>query len=154
MDVSDLDDGERPAQRARIGHLRVATIDQMDKPSERSEASTATSREAHIKHLLDSKSVKDWDHDEVVATGAKMLTGRFVDDLHRERSRYCAREFANKRTPVSSQQLAMWKQVPWWTRTQSNEDIRLCVLMLWQLSHRLMKKNQCSSTLQRSTKNA
>ena len=44
--------------------------------------------------------MKDWEEDKARATGAKVLSGRFVDDAHKEKSRYCAREFASKKDPT------------------------------------------------------
>ena len=52
------------------------------------------SREVHIKHLLDIGAVKDWNREDAIKTGAKILSGRFVDDAHKEKSRWCAEEFA------------------------------------------------------------
>ena len=88
------DDGSPPARRQRIGLLRVAAIGRMLQPTTRTDESIVKSRLANIAHLLESKAVKDWSIDDAMATGAKMLTGRFVDDHDRERSRYCTREFA------------------------------------------------------------
>ena len=44
--------------------------------------------------------MKDWDADEARATGALILSGRFVDDPIKEKSRYCAREFATTKDPT------------------------------------------------------
>ena len=57
-------------------------------------------RAEHIKYLLESKSVKDWPRDTALQTGAKLLSGRFVDDPVKEKSRYCAREFATVKDPT------------------------------------------------------
>ena len=43
--------------------------------------------------------MKDWSREEALATGAKLLSGRFVDDVHKDKSRYCAREFATYKGP-------------------------------------------------------
>ena len=56
-------------------------------------------REVHIKHLLDTGAVKDWNNEDAIKTGARILSGRLVDDAHREKSRWCAREFATYKDP-------------------------------------------------------
>ena len=45
--------------------------------------------------------MKDWDADDAKATGALILSGRFVDDPIKEKLRYCAREFATKKDPTA-----------------------------------------------------
>ena len=44
--------------------------------------------------------MKDWSRQAAIETGAKILTGRFVDDPLKEKSRYCAREFATVKDPT------------------------------------------------------
>ena len=60
----------------------------------RSEASIRASREKEIDKFLQKGYVKDWKLAEAKATGARILTGVWVDPPHKEKSRYCAREFA------------------------------------------------------------
>ena len=36
--------------------------------------------------------MKDWNREDAIKTGAKILTGKMVDDAHKEKSRYCVRE--------------------------------------------------------------
>lgn len=103
-DVMD-DVGEPPVRRQRIGHVRFAAAAYLDVPSFRTEDSIRESMATHIQYLLDSKSVKDWNEEEARATGALVLSGRFVDDAVKEKSRYCAREFATRR---SSRPRATW----------------------------------------------
>ena len=45
-------------------------------------------------YLLDTNGVKDSNSEDVIMTGAKIPSGRLVDDAHEEKSRWCAREFA------------------------------------------------------------
>ena len=65
----------------------------------RTEESIAKSRAEHIKHLLETGAVKDWNREDAIKTGAKILSGKMVDDAHKEKSRYCAREFATFKDP-------------------------------------------------------
>ena len=97
-DVVD-DVGEPRARCQRIGHLGVAAAAYLDVPSFKTEDSIRESRATHIQYLLDSKSVKDFNEEEARATGALVLSGRFVDDAVKEKSRYCAREFATTKDP-------------------------------------------------------
>ena len=52
--------------------------------------SIVESREVHIKHLLDTGAV-DRIGTVRTTTGAKILSRKFVDDAHKEKSRWCAR---------------------------------------------------------------
>ncbi len=72
---------------ARTVGMLVASVEQLAIAPARSDESIVKSRADHIKYLLESGSVKDWDYDEYVATGAMILSGRFVDDAHKEKSR-------------------------------------------------------------------
>ena len=76
-------------KRMRLSCLRVSNVNAVQKPSTRTEESIAKSRADHIKHLLETGAVKDW----------KILSGKMVDDAHKEKSRYCAREFATFKDP-------------------------------------------------------
>ncbi len=97
---------EPPSRRQRIMALErcdgmlVASLEQLAIPSTRTEANIVKSRADHIKYLVESKSVKNWDYDTAVATRALILSGRFVDDAHKEKSRYCARDFATTKDPT------------------------------------------------------
>ena len=66
--------------------LRVSSVNVLQIPSTRIEESIVESREVHIKHLLDTSAIK---------TGAKILSGRFVD-AHKEKSM----EFATYKDPA------------------------------------------------------
>ena len=57
-----------------------------------SEEGIAESGQVHIKHLLDTGAVKDWNNEDAINAGAKILS-------HNEKSRWCAREFATHRDP-------------------------------------------------------
>ena len=83
----------------RTGQLRVSSVNALQKPSARNEESVVESREVYIKHLLDTGAVKDWNNEDAIKTGARILSGRIVDDAHSERSRWCAREFATCKDP-------------------------------------------------------
>ena len=80
--------------------MRIAAAAYLDVPSVRTEDSIRESRATHIQYLLDSKSGKYWDEEEARATGALVHSGRFVDDAVKEKSRYCAREFATTKDPT------------------------------------------------------
>ena len=43
--------------------------------------------------------MRDWNFEEAIKTGAKILSGTFVDDAHKEKSRRCAKEFAAFKDP-------------------------------------------------------
>ena len=76
----------------------AAVANATEAPS-RTEESIERTRTEHIAHLIGTKAVKDWKVDEAKATGAMILTGRWVDDAQKEKSRYCAREFATYADP-------------------------------------------------------
>ena len=103
-EVRPLPDAEEPpATRARIGAVEKENeprAEYYDLPKVRTPESIVASRKAHIEYLLASKSVKDWDRAAAQATGALVLTGRFVDDDIKEKSRYCAREYATVKDPT------------------------------------------------------
>ena len=79
--------------------LRIANIAGADIPPPRTDESIRASRKARIKQLLDTGGVKDWYDQEARATGAKILTGRFVDAPHKEKSRWRAQELATYQDP-------------------------------------------------------
>ena len=81
-------------KRMKLSCLRVSNVNAVQKPSTRTDESIAKSRAKHIKHLLETGAVKDWNREDAIKTGAKNLSGKMVDDAHKENSRYCAREFA------------------------------------------------------------
>ena len=64
----------------RTACLRVRGVSALQKPSTRSEERNVESREVHIKHLFDTGAVKDWNREDAIKTGAKILSGRFVHD--------------------------------------------------------------------------
>ena len=83
----------------KLSCLRVSNVSAVQKPSTRTEESIAKSRAEHIKHLLETGAVKDWNREDAIKTGAKILSGKMVDDAHKEKSRDCAREFATFKDP-------------------------------------------------------
>ena len=48
----------------------------VQKPSTRTEESIARSRAEHIKHLLETGAVKNWNREDAIKTGAKILSGK------------------------------------------------------------------------------
>ena len=86
-------------KRMRTSCLRVSNVNAVQKPSTRTEESIAKSRAEHIKHLLETGAVKDWNLEDAIKTGAKILSGKMVDDALKEKSRYCAREVATSKDP-------------------------------------------------------
>ena len=50
-------------------------------------------------HICWTLAVKDWSNEDATKTGAKILSGRLVDDAHKEKSRWCARSFATYKDP-------------------------------------------------------
>ena len=95
----ELSSGSSDPKRMRTACLRVSSVKSLQKPSTRIEDSIVESRQVHIKHLLDTGAVKDWNREDAFKTGATVLSRRFVDDAHKEKSRWCAREFATYRDP-------------------------------------------------------
>ena len=67
---------------------------------QRSPESTVKSRKVEIDTWMSRGVVKDWPRWKALETGAKILTGRWVDDQHKDKSRYVAREFASKEDPM------------------------------------------------------
>ena len=83
----------------RTSCLRVSSVNAVQKPSTITEKSIVKSRAEHIKHLLETGAVKDWNRDDAIKRGAKIQSGKMVDDAHKEESRYCARDFATYKDP-------------------------------------------------------
>ena len=54
----------------RTACLRVSSAN----PSTRNEESIVESREVHLKHLLDTGAVKDWNTEDAIKTGAIILS--------------------------------------------------------------------------------
>ena len=90
----ELSTGSGGPKRRGTGCLRASSVNALQGPSTRCEERTVESREVHIKHVLDTGAVKDWNNEDAIKTGAKILSGRSVDDAHKEKSRWCATEFA------------------------------------------------------------
>ena len=95
----EMSSGSGGPKRMRTSCLRVSSVNALQKPSTRTEESIAKSRAEHIKHLLETGAVEDWNREDAIKTGAKILSGRMVYDAHKEKSRYCAREFATCKDP-------------------------------------------------------
>ena len=77
-------------KRMRTSCLRVSNVNAVQKPSTKTEESIAKSRSEHIKHLLETGAVKNWNRADAIKTGAKILSGKMVDGAHKEKSRCCA----------------------------------------------------------------
>ena len=71
-------------KRMRTARLRVSSVNALQKPP--------TSEES----IVESREVRN--NEDAIKTGAKILSGRRVDDAHKEKSR-CAREFATYKDP-------------------------------------------------------
>ena len=89
----ELSSGGSDPKRMMTACLRVSSVNALQKPSTRSEDIIVESREVHINRLLDTGAVKDWNREDAIKTGAQILSVRFVDDAHKEKSRWCAIEF-------------------------------------------------------------
>ena len=96
MEMSSSNTGPK---RMRTSCLRVSFINAVQNSSTRTEESIVKCRAEHIKHLLETGAVKDWNREDAIKTGAKILSGKMMDDAHKEKSRYCAREFATFKDP-------------------------------------------------------
>ena len=95
----EISGGSGGPMRMGTSYLRVSSVNAVQKPSTRNKENIAKSRAEHIKHLLETGAVKDWNRHDAIKTGAKILSGKMVDDAHKEKSRYCAREFATYKDP-------------------------------------------------------
>ena len=89
----ELSSGSGGPKRMGTGCLRVSRVNALQGPSTRSEERTVESREVHIKHV--PGAVNDWNNEDAIKTGAKIISGRSVDDAHKEKSRWCATEFCH-----------------------------------------------------------
>ena len=65
-------------KRMRTSCLRVSNVNTVQKPSTRTEESIAKSRAEHIKHMLETGAVKDWNREDAIKTKAKILSGKMV----------------------------------------------------------------------------
>ena len=95
----EMSSGSGGPKRMRTSCLRVSSVNEMQKPSTRTDESIAKSRAEHIKHQLETGAVKDWNRDDAFKTRAKIPPGKMVDDAHKEKSRCCAREFPTYKDP-------------------------------------------------------
>ena len=57
-------------KRMRMSCLRVSNVNAVQKSSTRTEESIAKSRAEHIKHVLETGVVKDWNREDAIKTGA------------------------------------------------------------------------------------
>ena len=83
----EMSSGSGGPKRMRTSCLRVSSINAVQKPSTGTEESIAKSRAEHIKYLLDTGAVKDWNREDAIKTRAKIRSGKMVDDAHKEKSR-------------------------------------------------------------------
>ena len=98
-ELVELSSSSSGPKRMKLSCLRVSNVSAVQKPSTRTEESIVKSRAEHIKHLLETGAVKDWNREDAIKTGAKILSGKMVDDAHKEKSRYRARESATPKDP-------------------------------------------------------
>jgi hypothetical protein len=96
---NDEDDEERDQLRDRTARLRIDNVGELATPVFRSAESIANSRGKQIDHLLSNEAVRDWCLDEARATRAKVLSGKFVQQAEKDKSRYCPKEFATDNDP-------------------------------------------------------
>ena len=87
----ELSSSSSGPKRMKLSCLRVSNVSAVKKPSTRTEESIAKSRAEHIKHLLETGAVKDWNREDAIKTGAKILSGKTVDDAHKEVQILCER---------------------------------------------------------------
>ena len=78
-------------KRMRMSCLRVNIVNAVQKLWTRTEESIAKSRAEHIKHLLEAGAVKDWNREDAIKTGAKILSGKMVDVAHKKIQILCER---------------------------------------------------------------
>ena len=65
-------------KRMKTSCLRVSNVNAVQKPSTRTEESIVKSRAEHINHLLETGAVKEWNREDAIKTGAKILSGKMV----------------------------------------------------------------------------
>ena len=58
----------------RTACLRVSSVNALQKASTRNEESIVESREVHLKHLLNTGAVTDWNTEDAIKTGAIILS--------------------------------------------------------------------------------
>ena len=85
----ELSSSSSGPKRMKLSCLRVSNVSAVQKHSTRTEESIAKTRAEHIKHLLETGAVKDWNREDSIKTGAKILSGKMVDDAHKEEWRVC-----------------------------------------------------------------
>ena len=72
----ELSSSSSGPKRMKLSCLRVSNVSAVQKPSTRTEESIVKSRAEHIKHLLETGAVKDWNREDAIKTGAKILSGK------------------------------------------------------------------------------
>ena len=60
----ELSSSSSGPKRMKLSCLRVSNVSAVQKPSTRTEESIAKSRAEHIKHLLETGAVKDWNRED------------------------------------------------------------------------------------------
>ena len=98
MELSSSSSGPK---RMELSCLRVSNVSAVRKPSTKTEESIATSRAEHIKHLLENGAVKDWNCEDATKTGAKILSGKMVDDAHKEKVQILCERVCHVQGPIS-----------------------------------------------------
>ena len=83
-DPMEMGSSSSGPKRMRTSCLRVSNVIAVQKPSTRIEESIAKSRAEHVRHMLETGAVKDWNREDAIKTGAKILSGKHVDDAHRK----------------------------------------------------------------------
>ena len=88
-------------KRMKLSCLPVSNVNAVQKPSTRTEESIAKSRAEHIKHLLETGAVKDWNREDAIKTGAKILSGKMVDDAHKKKIQILCERVCHVQGPIS-----------------------------------------------------
>ena len=66
MKLVEMSSSSSSPKRMRLSCLRVSNVNAVEKPSTRTEESIAKSRAEHIKHLLETGAVKDWNREDAI----------------------------------------------------------------------------------------
>ena len=74
----ELCSGSSGPKRLRTGCVRVSTVNALPTPSTRSEESIVKSRAEHLKNLIDTGAVNDWNREDAIKTGSKILSGNLL----------------------------------------------------------------------------
>ena len=77
--------------RMKLSCLRVSNVSAVQKPSTKTEENIARSRGEHIKHLLETGAVKDWNREDAIMKFTKKSREIVRESLPRSRTHQCLR---------------------------------------------------------------